>query len=334
MQTLPSSPQYRTTMVVHPIELQSSRATFYIIGWSATRTWPFTTSLIPNFKDSSAGGPSGQFLNMSESNSLVMAAWAPGLIGNNFILDIQGSQIGAGFAFASSLYGIALGQSIYYAWHFPGDPRLTKLMPWRHCPYDRECSILLGVAHILPSKQFMDLGMFVTLPVNYATTFAVQSFYGRRVWVISGNNKHITVAILFTAILQFGLGGWCTLEVFHPDWDYRIFLHRSTVSTLCDFLITSAVIKYMYNSDLRKRVNFIQDLAIVFINMGAFTCLMSVLVGVIVTITGWGRPDLPSADASYVNSNLTVLNARRSIRQREERRLEHTIELPTLSRII
>ncbi|KAF9233980.1 hypothetical protein BU15DRAFT_66102 [Melanogaster broomeanus] len=292
---------------------------------------------------------------MSESNSLVMAAWAPGLIG---------SQIGAGFAFASSLYGIALGQSIYYARHFPGDPRLTKLMV---------LLIFLGdTAHMIGSVQFywellischqssswtcetrLPWGMFVTLPVNYATTFAVQSFYGRRVWVISGNNKHITVAILFTAILQFvfeqiGMiyrfqqvlvagAPWRrsirigTIEYFFTD---PFILYAAAVSTLCDFLITGAVIKYMCNSDLRRRVNFIQDLAIVFINMGALTCAMSVLVGVIVTITGWGRPDLPSADASYVNSNLAVLNARRSIRQREERRLERTIELPTLSRII
>ncbi|KAF9236622.1 hypothetical protein BU15DRAFT_76836 [Melanogaster broomeanus] len=266
-----------------------------------------------------------------------MAAWAPGLIG---------------FAFASSLYGIALGQSIYYARHFPGDPRLTKLMvllilwPWRHCPYDWERSILLGAAHILPSKQFMDLGMFVTLPVNYVTTFAVQSFYGRRVWIISGNKKHITIAILFTAILQFGLGGWCTLEAIRIGTIEYFFtdpfiLYAAAVSTLCDFLITGAVIKYMYNSDLRKRVNFIRDLAVVFINMGALTCAMSVLVGVIFLAQGdnyWvGAPGFALSRCKYhcyVNSNLAVLNARRSIRQREEMRLEHTIELPTLSRII
>ncbi|KAF9229969.1 hypothetical protein BU15DRAFT_84241 [Melanogaster broomeanus] len=47
------------------------------------------------------------------SNPLVMSAWAPGLIG---------------LAFAGSLYGVALGQSIYYARHFPNDSRLIKFM--------------------------------------------------------------------------------------------------------------------------------------------------------------------------------------------------------------
>ncbi|KAF9235294.1 hypothetical protein BU15DRAFT_78127 [Melanogaster broomeanus] len=219
------------------------------------------------------------------SNSLVTSAWAPGLIG---------------FAFASSLYGIALGQSIYYARHFPDDP--ASLSSW---------------------------GMFVAIPINYATTFAVQSFYCRRVWIISGNKKHITIAIFVTAILQFGLGGWCALETIRVGtidsfFNDRFILYAAAVSTLCDFLITGAVFKYMYNSDLRRRVNFIQDLAIVFINMGALTCLMSIVIGIIFLVQGdnyWvGAPGFASADASYVNSNLAVLNARRSIRQREERR--------------
>ncbi|KAF9233977.1 hypothetical protein BU15DRAFT_79539 [Melanogaster broomeanus] len=180
---------------------------------------------------------------------------------------------------------------------FSGRPRLTKLMV---------LLIFLGdTAHMIGSVQFywelliachrssswtcetrLPWGMFVTLPVNYVTTFAVQSFYGRRVWIISGNKKHVTIAILFTAILQFGLGGWCTLEAIRIGTVEYFFtdpfiLYAAAVSTLCDFLITGAVIKYMCNSDLRRRVNFIQDLAIVFINMGALTCLMSVLVGVI-----------------------------------------------------
>ncbi|KAF9245267.1 hypothetical protein BU15DRAFT_71025 [Melanogaster broomeanus] len=282
-----------------------------------------------------------------------------------------------------------IGQSIYYARYFPGDSRLIKLMvlvilwvgPLCILSANDAFSSLADSAHMIGSVQiFWDVlirchgssswicenrlpwGGFITVPLNYAITFAVQSFYGHRVWIISGNQRHLTIAILFTAILQFGLGGWCffgafvrffliiakfdnfffgslrdgTVEFLYTD---PFVLYAAGVSTLCDILITGAVFKYMYNSDLRRRANVIQDLAIVLINMGVLTCLINIthdstLFNVVVIVTGWGRPALSSVDASYVNSNLAVLNARRSVRQREERRLEHSIELPTLSRII
>ncbi|KAF9245264.1 hypothetical protein BU15DRAFT_58885 [Melanogaster broomeanus] len=147
------------------------------------------------------------------SNPLVMSAWAPGLIG---------------LAFAGSLYGVALGQSIYYARHFPNDSRLIKFMvlvifcSYRameavHGPVKIEYLGELEIAQdshsdpaFKPQGHFTSRGIFITVPTNYLITFIVQSFYAHRVWIISGNKKHITIAILFTAILQFGIGGWCT----------------------------------------------------------------------------------------------------------------------------
>jgi len=169
----------------------------------------------------------------------------------------------------------------------------------------------------------------------------VQSFYAHRVWIISGNKKHITIAILVTAILQFGIGGWYTFVVLRDGtieflYTDPFILYGAAVSTLCDILITGAAFKYMRKTDLRRRVNFIQDLAVVFINMGALTCLISITVGAVYLIQSasdryWvGAPGIAIV-RGYVNSNLAVLNARWPIRQREERRLEHSIELPTLS---
>ncbi|KAF9245266.1 hypothetical protein BU15DRAFT_71024 [Melanogaster broomeanus] len=226
------------------------------------------------------------------SNPLVMSAWAPGLIG---------------FAFSSSLYGISLSQSIYYVRHFPNDSRLIKFMVL--------VIFLADSFHMIFSVQFfwqllvlchgssswicenqLPWGIFIGAPLNYFITFAVQSFYGHRVWIISGNNRYITLAILVAAISQFGLGGWCSFEAFvrffliMAEFDNpsirslrngtieflytdpgEFILYAAGMSTLCDILITSAVVKYMYNSDLRRRINFIQDLAIVLINMGVLT---------------------------------------------------------------
>ncbi|KAF9245262.1 hypothetical protein BU15DRAFT_71020 [Melanogaster broomeanus] len=253
------------------------------------------------------------------SNPLVMSAWAPGLIG---------------LAFAGSLYGVALGQSIYYARHFPNDSRLIKFMVLAifladiHGPVKIEYLGELEIAQDSPSDPAFKFtsppgGYLLTAPVNYLITFSR--------------------AKLVTAILQLGIGGWYTFVVLRDGtieflYTDPFILYGAAVSTLCDILITGAVFKYMRNSDLRRRVNFIQDLAVVFINMGALTCLISITHGstsfkVLVIVTGWGHLALPSSEASYVNSNLAVLNARWPIRQREERRLEHSIELPTLSRI-
>ncbi|KAF9230419.1 hypothetical protein BU15DRAFT_69212 [Melanogaster broomeanus] len=251
------------------------------------------------------------------SNPLVMSAWAPGLIG----LAFAGSWAHS-VPFPSleltvrQIVWRRVGQSIYYARHFPNDSRLIKFMVLViFCSY-RVMEAVHGPVKIGYLGHFTSRGIFITVPTNYLITFVVQSFYAHRVWIISGNKKHITIAILFIAILQFGIGGskfdslsFCSLQNGTIEFLYTdpFILYGAAASTLCDILITGAVFKYMRNSDLRRRVNFIQDLAVVFINMGALTC-----GGVRILIQGgsgryWvGAPELSSADASYVNSNLAV----------------------------
>ncbi|KAF9245268.1 hypothetical protein BU15DRAFT_58889 [Melanogaster broomeanus] len=254
------------------------------------------------------------------------------------------------------LYGVALGQSIYYARYFPGDSRLIKLMVlvilwvgplWMSSANDAFSS-LADSAHMIFSVQiFWDAlirchgssswicenqlpwGAFINVPLTcltqsrqYAITFAVQS---HRVWIISGNEgilpllsfslRFCNLVLVAGAPLRRSLRDG-TVEFLYTD---PFILYAAGVSTLCDILITGAVFKYMYNSDLRRRPNVIQDLAIVLINMGVLTCLINITVGAVVAVvvTWVGAPGVVLSRCKYhcyVNSNLAVLNARRSYR--------------------
>ncbi|KAF8845164.1 hypothetical protein BDN67DRAFT_548876 [Paxillus ammoniavirescens] len=269
---------------------------------------------------------------------LVTSAWAPGLIG---------------LAVSAFLYGTALGQSIFYARSFPNDFNVIKLM------------VLLiffaDTVHLIGSSQYfwyllischrsnswsceteLSWGAIATVLMSYIITFAVQCFYCHRIWIISGKGKQVTVAIFVTAIGQLGLGAWCSVETIRHGtinflYSTPLVPCAAAVSTLCDVFITGAVFKYMWMSELRKRASFIQHLAIVFINMGVLTCLMSVTVGAVYLAQGhhyWVGAAAIVMSRCYVNSFLAVLNARRSIREREMRRLRYIVELPTLSTIV
>ncbi|KAH0828148.1 hypothetical protein J3R83DRAFT_3839 [Lanmaoa asiatica] len=108
------------------------------------------------------------------------------------------------------------------------------------------------------------------------------------------------------------------------------------VSTLCDIIITSSIFKYLWRSELRGRTNVMRGLVVIFINMGALTCLISITVGVVYLAQGdhyWVGAPATILSRCYVNSLLAVLNARRRVRERESRRFHYPIEVPTLPTI-
>ena len=51
----------------------------------------------------------------------------------------------------------------------------------------------------------------------------------------------------------------------------QLILPMAGAGTLCDILITSSIFKYLWKSGFRRQRTVIQDLAVVCINMGAFT---------------------------------------------------------------
>ncbi|KAG9312957.1 hypothetical protein JVU11DRAFT_6392 [Chiua virens] len=66
----------------------------------------------------------------------------------------------------------------------------------------------------------------------------------------------------------------------------QLLIPIAAAGTLCDILITSSIFKYMWRSGFRRRRTTIQELAVVCINMGAFTCLVSVITGIMYLFQG------------------------------------------------
>ncbi|KAF8550618.1 hypothetical protein OG21DRAFT_393198 [Imleria badia] len=161
--------------------------------------------------------------------------------------------------------------------------------------------------------------------MTYLVTFAVQSFYCHRIWIITGKKKVVTIPIL-------ALGIWTTFDIIkHGTIKFldttSLVPIASGVSAVCDTIITGTIFKCLWKSELRGRSHVIRDLVVVCVNMGALTCLISVIY------LGQGNAYWVSAPAvilsrCYVNSLLAMLNARRQIR---ERQLHGTLRVPTLS---
>jgi len=268
------------------------------------------------------------------SNSLATTAWGPGLIG---------------LGISDAMFGVSLAQSTYYAWFFPDDHIFIKLLVL--LIFIADVFHLIGTTELywtlllrchrsdIPTcKTDLTWGAYVAVPVNYIITFAVQCFYCHRVWIITGNKRSITLTALLIAVVQLALGTWASIEtVKHGTIEFLfttpLIPVASGVSTVCDIIITGTIFKYLWRSELRGRSNIIRDLVVVFINMGASTCLISVAVGVVYLTQGdnyWVEAPAVIISRCYVNSLLAVLNARRRIRERE---LTYTIELPTIPTI-
>ncbi|KIJ62059.1 hypothetical protein HYDPIDRAFT_30873 [Hydnomerulius pinastri MD-312] len=238
------------------------------------------------------------------------SSWGPGLIG---------------FAISIAMYGTAVGQSIFYARSFPKDPISTKLIVF-----------LLFIADTTQLPR----GAWLAVP--YLITFTVQILYCQRIWIISGKKQRVTMPIQ-SCSSALARGVLLRRSVRHNTIKYLfstpLTAYAAFTSTVCDMFITSAVFKYLWRSQrdvrMRSRPTLIQELATVIINMGTLTCLMSLTMGIVYLVQEsedehyWVAAPAVVLSRCYINSFLAVLNARRSIRDRE--RHLYIIELPTLT---
>ncbi|KAH7928644.1 hypothetical protein BV22DRAFT_196977 [Leucogyrophana mollusca] len=269
------------------------------------------------------------------SESPLILAWGPSFIG---------STLGLG------MYGIALGQYGFYLRAFPLDHKALKilvllifLMDTLHTygVISYQWGLFLFCHHNATSAclSVLPWEIFMAVVLGFGITFIVQSFFAHRVWIISGRNSWITAAVSVTALAQFVLGMICAGDVIHTKSVAVLYDSLRTAGTgaalsvVCDILITGSIFFYLrpQRSGIERRVVGIQQLIHVFVNMGLFTCLVS-----LVTLTLYlvqGQQILIGATGSalcksYVNSMLAVLNARKFIRERNN--ATNTIELPPI----
>ncbi|KAH7908906.1 hypothetical protein BJ138DRAFT_1181407 [Hygrophoropsis aurantiaca] len=243
-----------------------------------------------------------------------------------------------GLALSMAMYGIALGQYFFYLRAFTFDPKALKVMvlllfimdtlhSYGMLVYFRRLLILCH--HNTTSAiciSVLPWELFMAVILSYLVTFVVQSFYVHRVWIISAHNRWITVTVLVTALAQFVFGMLCTGNAIRTKSVAALYTSMVTggsaagMSVACDTVITSSVFYYLHlkRQRVKRASTAIHQLVNVFINMGLFTCLISMVMFITYSIQGSrylvGTPGQLLCK-SYINSILAVLNARKSIRQ-------------------
>lgn len=269
--------------------------------------------------------------------------WGPGFIG---------------FIIATAFYGIAFGQYILYVRWFPQDSRKLKLFIMMTFCLEtiHEYSLIAIYWSILIScRRSMSFECTAQLPwqmllgvfMAYWIIFAVQCFYAYRVWIITAQNRLITgiICVLATASFVCGmiLSGLIIStrepeDLFHTKWSQL----ASSASALCDAVITGTVwwfLRPARTNNVRSRSrSYLNELLQIFIQMGLFSFIVATTMTVLYQfqqgLVGQYYTAAPGAviGKSYINSMLAVLNARKSVRERE--RLAYSVmELPTITTI-
>ncbi|KAG1782085.1 hypothetical protein EV702DRAFT_1069660 [Suillus placidus] len=278
---------------------------------------------------------------MASNSTEVM--WGPGLIG---------------CIIATVLYGISFGQYIFYLRSFPRDSKRLKLFIMTVFLFEtiHQCALLgiywsiLGLCRRSTSFECttklpwqMPLGVFM----SYSVIFFVQCFYAHRVWIITGKNHWITgtICVLTTTSFVCGMtvGG---LALYTRSPEVMFSTKWSPISgftgALCDSIVTGSIWLFMRPARTgnvrRKSRNYISEMMWIFINMGLFSCIVAITMAVLYMfqdgLIGQFYTAAPGAviGKSYMNSMMAVLNARKSIRERE--RLGYNLtELPTIPTI-
>ncbi|KAG2113597.1 uncharacterized protein F5147DRAFT_681907 [Suillus discolor] len=269
--------------------------------------------------------------------------WGPGLIG---------------FIIATVFYGISFGQYMFYLRYFPQDSKRLKLFIMTVFLFETINQFALMAVYwsiLISCRRSTSLEcttefpwqMLLGLFLSFSVIFFVQCFYAYRVWIITGNNHWVTGIICVLATTSFvcgmivgGLGIYTRSPevLFSSKWSPI----ASFISALCDSVITVSIWLFMRPARTgnvrRKSRNYINDMMWVFINMGLFSCVVAISVTVLYMfqdgLIGQFYTAAPGAmlGKSYMNSMMAVLNARKSIREREQRGYNLT-ELPTIPTI-
>ncbi|KAH7923539.1 hypothetical protein BV22DRAFT_1196612 [Leucogyrophana mollusca] len=275
-----------------------------------------------------------------------------------------------GLTISLVMYGITLGQYSYYWRTFPNDKRHVKYFValllamdtfHAYCSAATEWYVLVScrrhgsiacpmgpswqsIASLFLSVRISALEYRVTAlttVTKFLVPFITQSFYGQRIWIISGNNRIITSAIFFLAAAQIGCGfAVVMLGATHSSLmlSIPIMISSSLAAAVTDILISGSVYFYLRPGrfGIKRTETRIRHLTTVSINMGFLTCVMNVVMVVFNSKLELGfcvSGAAMIAVRSQINSVLAVLNARRRYPQRRHPHPFSTIQLPSIPSI-
>ncbi|KAG2131024.1 hypothetical protein DEU56DRAFT_814499 [Suillus clintonianus] len=269
--------------------------------------------------------------------------WGPGVIG---------------FVIATAFYGTAFGQYIFYLKYFSQDSKRLKLfimmvfclgtinefaligMYWSILISCRRSTSLVCTTE-LPWQML--LGVFMSCLI----VFAVHCFYIHRVWIITEHNRLITgiICVFATTSLVFGMitSGLIFFTRSPADLFGKKWAQGSAVAgALCDILITGTVWWFLRPARTGnvRRPNYLEQLTQMFVNMGLFSCIVAITMVVLYQVQNSRLDQFYSAvpgsllGKTYLNSMMAVLNARKSIRERQQLEVGlSSMELPTIPTI-
>ncbi|KAL4071692.1 hypothetical protein V8B97DRAFT_2109878 [Scleroderma yunnanense] len=221
--------------------------------------------------------------------------WAPGFIG---------------MAIGLTLYGVSIGQYLFYIQFFPNDHSILKFVVftvfvldsvnaftlssfyWRvlvTCRRDisYECTlglpwdlyvVIVTMCSVAFCVQWCD-AQFLICASEPQASLPNYSFYAHRVWIISDRNKPLFCAVLTFACAQFIFGmlfmaeGISTnnMAIMFNSWFCPL---DSVSSAICDAIITISICVYLrpLRSSPFRKVHFIHHLHFIFVQMGTITC--------------------------------------------------------------
>ncbi|KAF8130286.1 hypothetical protein EV363DRAFT_1450687 [Boletus edulis] len=268
--------------------------------------------------------------------------WGPGLIG---------------LTVAIAFYGVGVCQFAFYLWAFPHDMvQLKSLVSIVFILETVQTSgLILAFHHLLihcrlndspECTTYLSASLLVVICLSFCITFTVQCFYAHRVWIISGRNRVITSVVFLFAAAQLVLGLLFTAGMIHtPTFQLLATLKFSPLaavtSAVCDALIMGSVMYYLRpaRTGVNRRDNYIKRLNIIFVQMGLLSFINALAVAIMYYIQDHGTSQFLTGgpgfilSKTYVNSMLSVLNARKSIREERKARAERAIEIPTIPTI-
>ncbi|KAG2159220.1 uncharacterized protein EDB93DRAFT_272787 [Suillus bovinus] len=260
---------------------------------------------------------------------------------------------------ATALYGTAFGQYLFYLRSFPHDSRKLKLfITMAFCLETIHEYSLSGIywSILISCRRSMSLEctsqllwwqVLLAVLTAYCIIFAVQCFYVCRVWIITAQNRWITGIICGLATVSFVCGMILSGLIFNTRKPDDLFYTKwsqlaAFTSALCDAVTTGTVwwfLRPARTDNIRSRSrSYLNELLRVFIQMGLFSFLVATTLAVLYQfqegLIGRFYSAAPGAviGNSYMNSMLAVLNARKSVREREQLSRNNS-ELPTIPTI-
>ncbi|KAL6307329.1 hypothetical protein BKA93DRAFT_100167 [Sparassis latifolia] len=236
---------------------------------------------------------------------------------------------------ASVAFGITLMQTYVYFTAFPNDPRLIHATVW--------VLLIFDTGHITLAWHMMyhwlilnfdnpeALGIVVwslniTVILTGLITLIVQSFYARRVFILSNRNWFLTITIIILAIVRLVVGIVNAVKFFQlkyialfPKACGPIVGLSLGAGTAADVLITASLVYLLRGHKTGFNVTDTIVNRIVFYTVN--TGLLTSVVGIVVIITFVSIPHdmiyfsiYLTLSKLYINALLATLNARRATR--------------------